>query len=71
MAKDESVNNGDKHYTVRGTVEYEVQVYEVASESDAKKVVNSLELKLSPWANSTADLVDQNIEIDDIEQDGF
>ncbi len=65
--KSSDLKTGDNHFTVKGTIEFEIQVYDVEDEDDAKLVANSLEAKLSPWAIETADLIDQEIGIEEVE----
>ena len=69
MSRDKSdeLKVGDNHFTVRGTIEFEIQVYDVEDEDDAKLVANTLEAKLSHWTDATSDLIDQEIEIDEVE----
>ena len=65
--KSDDLKVGDNHFTVKGTIEFEIQVYDVEDKDDAKLVANSLEAKLSPWALETSDLIEQEIEIGEVE----
>jgi len=56
-------------FVIRGTIEYEIQVFDTDDEAVAQEAANSIELKVAPRFVGTTDMVDTDNNIDEIEQE--
>lgn len=61
------ITSGDNSYIVRVTYEFEVRVWDVDSEADARIIAEAAEMKLSPWSQDTASIDDEHLVIDEVE----
>jgi hypothetical protein len=67
VERDKNVTRGQKNLLVHGIVKFTVDVEAISGEVDAKKIANTLELKLSPWAQINGEIDDQEIFIEEVE----
>lgn len=65
--RNKQITTGDFDYRVTGTITFDIAVENVSSTSDAERIIEALELTLSPWAQLNGEVMDQEIEVDDIE----
>ena len=59
------VKEGGKTFLVRGSVDFEVEVSDVESEAEAVRIVETMEGKISPWAESHSDVTEFDLEIEE------
>ena len=61
-----TVRTGTKTFLVKCSVDVEVEVYEVADEAEAKRVVETMEGKISPWAEGHTDVMEFDLEVEEV-----
>ena len=64
---DGEVKKGSKSYKVEVILMLELEIMEVESEEEARRITNTLEAKVSPWAKGHTDIVDWNTDIETVE----
>ena len=64
---DDVVRTGVNTYLVRGTIEFEVEVTDVADGAEAQRIVETGEMKISPWASGFTDITEFNMDITETE----
>jgi hypothetical protein len=60
-----NVKEGNKTFLVRGSVDFEVEVSDVESEAEALRIVETMEGKISPWAQSHSDVTEFELEVEE------
>jgi len=64
---DDVVRTGVNTYLVRGTIEFEVEVTDVADLDEAKRIAETMEGRISPWASGFTDITEFNMDITETE----
>ena len=60
----DQVRRGERTFLVKGTIDFEVEVSEVADKDEAKRIVETMEGKVSPWASGHTDVFEFEVDID-------
>lgn len=63
-----TVRTGTKTFLVRGTVDFEIEVSEVADQDEAKRIVETMEAKISPWASGHTDVFEFEVDPDEFDE---
>ena len=64
---DSEVKKGPHHYLVQVSLHLEVEVTDVESEDEARRIVDTLEAKVSPWAAGHTTIQNQDTDVDQVE----